>query len=104
MEGNVIVLGCGLVGATMAVDLAGDSSYHVTVADISDRTDRRSGTSSMARTTGFPCTIVARMLAGGELNEAGVFPLELLARRGGLFDHMTSELSDRGVTLTQSAD
>ena len=31
---NIIVLGCGLVGAPMALDLAKESSFNVTVADI----------------------------------------------------------------------
>ena len=31
---NIIVLGAGLVGAPMAVDLAGDASFNVTVADV----------------------------------------------------------------------
>jgi saccharopine dehydrogenase-like NADP-dependent oxidoreductase len=32
---NVIVLGCGLVGGPMAIDLAKDSKFNVTVADVS---------------------------------------------------------------------
>ncbi len=32
---NIVVLGAGLVGAPMAIDLAGDTDAHVTVADIS---------------------------------------------------------------------
>ena len=31
---NVLVLGCGLVGRPMAIDLANDKSFNVTVADI----------------------------------------------------------------------
>ena len=72
--------------------------------ELYDETDRTSGTSSMARTTGFPCTIIARMVAGRQLAEPGVFPLELLARREGLFDHMIKELSARGVKLTEKID
>lgn len=72
--------------------------------ELYDETDRTSGTSSMARTTGFPCTIIARMVAGCQLAEPGVFPLELLARREGLFDHMIKELSARGVKLTEKID
>jgi saccharopine dehydrogenase-like NADP-dependent oxidoreductase len=34
---NVIVLGCGLVGRPMAIDLANDKSFNVTVADISKK-------------------------------------------------------------------
>jgi lysine 6-dehydrogenase len=38
---KVIVLGAGLVGAPMAIDLAGDDRFEVTVADISDRALRK---------------------------------------------------------------
>lgn len=72
--------------------------------ELYDETDRTSGTSSMARTTGFPCTIMARMIAGRQLSEPGVFPLELLVHREGLFDHMIKELSARGVKLTEKID
>jgi lysine 6-dehydrogenase len=34
---NVLVLGCGLVGRPMAIDLANDKSFKVTVADISKK-------------------------------------------------------------------
>lgn len=72
--------------------------------ELYDETDRTNGTSSMARTTGFPCTIIARMVAGRQLAQPGVFPLELLARREGLFDHIIKELSARGVKLTEKID
>lgn len=72
--------------------------------ELYDETDRTSGTSSMARTTGFPCIIIARMLGGRQLADPGVFPLELLAPREGLFDHVIKELSARGVKLTEKID
>lgn len=72
--------------------------------DLFDEYDRSSNTSSMARTTAFPCTILARMLARGELGEAGVYPLELLASREGLYDMVTRELAVRGVHLTMRVE
>jgi saccharopine dehydrogenase-like NADP-dependent oxidoreductase len=74
------------------------------VYNLYDQYDRQSRTSSMARTTGFPCTIMARMLARGELSEPGVFPLELLATKQGLYEHMTGQLSTRGVNLSETVD
>ena len=44
--------------------------------DLLDRTDRATGDTSMARTTGFPAAIVARMVAKGELRSPGVHPPE----------------------------
>ena len=67
--------------------------------DLYDEYDRTSGTSSMARTTGFPCVIVARMLALGRFVERGVFAPETLAQRDGLFEFMVSELDRRGVKV-----
>lgn len=68
--------------------------------DLYDQYDRSSATTSMARTTAFPCTIVARMLAEGRLNEPGVLPPESIAHRAGVFDHIVQQLDSRGVRLT----
>jgi saccharopine dehydrogenase-like NADP-dependent oxidoreductase len=67
--------------------------------DLYDEYDRTSGTSSMARTTGFPCVIVARMLAHRRFAEPGVFPPEMLAQRNGVFEFMVDELARRGVVV-----
>lgn len=67
--------------------------------DLYDEYDRKSGTSSMARTTGFPCVIVARMLALGRFAERGVFAPEALAQRNGLFESIVGELDRRGVKV-----
>jgi saccharopine dehydrogenase-like NADP-dependent oxidoreductase len=64
-----------------------------------DESDRATGTSSMARTTAFPCTIVARMLARGEWSEAGVFPPELLGARSEVFTSIVEALRRRGVAV-----
>lgn len=68
--------------------------------DLYDETDTETGTSSMSRTTAFPATIVARMIASCELSEPGVHPPERIARHKGLFDHVVSELAGRGVKLS----
>lgn len=72
--------------------------------ELFDEYDRDSGLPSMARTTGFPCTILARMVARGELAGPGVFPLEMLADRDNLFDRMVKELAARGVNLTMRVE
>lgn len=68
--------------------------------ELYDTYDRDTRTTSMARTTGFPCTIIARMLAHGRIDSPGVFPPEMLAERSGLFDHVIHGLAARGVELT----
>ena len=70
--------------------------------DLYDEADPATGYHSMARTTGFPCAIVARMLARGELARPGVQPPELLAGDDPFFERMMEELRARGVTVTKS--
>lgn len=65
--------------------------------DLFDRYDPASGFRSMSRVTAFPATIVAGMLARGELRRPGVHPPELLAREPGLLDRILEELAERGV-------
>jgi lysine 6-dehydrogenase len=68
--------------------------------DLYDEADATTGFHSMARTTGFPCAIVARMLARGELARPGVQPPERLADDGRFYERMMAELKARGVTVT----
>lgn len=68
--------------------------------DLYDEADPVTGFHSMARTTGFPCAIVARMLARGELARPGVQPPERLADDDRFYERMMEELRARGVVLT----
>lgn len=67
--------------------------------DLMDVTDAVTGQSSMARTTGFPAAIMARMLLRGEFAEPGVFAPEQVATHEGVMKRMLSELARRGVTI-----
>jgi len=63
--------------------------------DLVDFMDPESGDTAMARTTGFPATIAARMMAGGMIAETGVrFPEEIFG--GALGDWLLAELETRG--------
>lgn len=68
--------------------------------ELYDEYDAATDEHSMARTTGFPCAIVARMLASGEYNNPGVHPPEILGRQSGMLDRIITELEQRGVTLS----
>ena len=70
--------------------------------ELTDRTDAKTGTTSMARTTGFPCAIVARMLAHGEYADPGVRALEHLGRNETASAALLSALRARGVELRES--
>ena len=72
--------------------------------DLFDRTDVKTGATSMARTTGFPCVIAARLLSAGTFREPGVFPLELLGTRSGLFAAFVEGLAARGVAFSETVE
>ena len=65
--------------------------------DMLDYYDRMTKTTSMARTTAFPCAIVARMIMSGKYRQEGVNPPENLGRVDGLLDKILGELGERGV-------
>lgn len=73
------------------------------VWDLLDRTDPETGNSSMSRTTGFPCAIVARMLASGRWDRPGVVPPELLGADAGLTREILEGLARRGVEVRRTA-
>jgi saccharopine dehydrogenase-like NADP-dependent oxidoreductase len=67
--------------------------------ELIDRYDTASGTTSMGRTTAFPCAITARLIADGRIAEPGVVPPEAIGRRPELLDHILSELRARNVNV-----
>lgn len=69
-----------------------------------DRTDAKTGATSMARTTGFPCVIAAQLLSAGTFREPGVFPLELLGARPGIFAAFVDGLAARGVAFSETQE
>jgi lysine 6-dehydrogenase len=67
------------------------------VWDLLDRYDPGTNTRSMSRTTGFPCTIMARLLVQKRFDRPGVHPPEVVGREPGLLEHFLDELRRRGV-------
>ncbi len=80
---------------------AGGRQRHYTW-DLYDRNDPFTGMSSMARTTGFPAAIMARMLARGEVQGAGIIPPEHIARDTRLFNGIMAGLKARNVTIRET--
>ncbi|HYN42355.1 MAG TPA: saccharopine dehydrogenase C-terminal domain-containing protein, partial [Thermoanaerobaculia bacterium] len=72
--------------------------------ELLDRTNPKTGDSSMARTTGFPCTTAARLLLEGAFTTPGVFPPELLAPDDVLYARFLSELAERGVAVEETEE
>jgi saccharopine dehydrogenase-like NADP-dependent oxidoreductase len=72
--------------------------------DLHDTYDRRTRTRSMSRCTGFPATIMARMLADGTFVKPGVHPPEVPGRQPGVLERMLAELGQRGVLYRSRVD
>jgi len=70
------------------------------VWDLFDLFDTTTGCTSMARTTAFPCTIVARLIHAGKFRTPGVFAPETLGQHAEIVDHLIAELKARRVTYT----
>jgi saccharopine dehydrogenase-like NADP-dependent oxidoreductase len=54
----------------------------------------------MARTTGFTCTAVTRLVAAGDYREPGVHAPEHVGRVPGCYDRVLADLRARGVRVT----
>lgn len=65
-----------------------------------DSTDATTGTSSMARTTGYTCTALARLVLAGVFKQAGICPPEYVGAAPGCFARVVADLTERGVRLT----
>jgi lysine 6-dehydrogenase len=64
--------------------------------DLVDRRDAQ-GTSAMARTTGFTCAAVARLVASRAFDLPGVWAPEHVGMAPGCHDRVLAELAERGI-------
>lgn len=69
-----------------------------------DRDDAASGLSSMARTTGFTATAVARLVLNGSYRRGGISPPETVGATPGCLDQTLALLSERGVRYDHTTD
>jgi lysine 6-dehydrogenase len=69
--------------------------------DLVDRYDPETGFRSMSRTTGFPATIVAGLLAKSAFSTPGVHPPEVLGKSPGFVDTVLTELEKRGIFFVE---
>ena len=69
-----------------------------------DTYDRATGTSSMARTTAFPCAAVARLIAAGTLARPGVIAPERIGQEPGLLPRVLEALERRGVRVQERVE
>jgi len=69
-----------------------------------DRYDVETGTSSMARTTGYTCTAMVRLVARNLYTRPGISPPELVGRNQACFDFVLDELAARNVKLRHEVE
>jgi lysine 6-dehydrogenase len=67
--------------------------------DMIDRLDPKTGLRSMSRTTAFPATLVARLVAQGRITEPGIVPPEILGQRPDVLDEVLAGLRVRGIDV-----
>jgi saccharopine dehydrogenase-like NADP-dependent oxidoreductase len=67
-----------------------------------DRYDTETGITSMARTTGYTCAIVARQVARGLYTEKGISPPEYLGRVTACYEDLMAEHARRGIHVTET--
>lgn len=88
----------------MQVTVSGqaDGAARQHVYRLFDRTDVRTGTSSMARTTGYTCTAVARLVLDGVFARPGICPPEYVGADEVCFRRVLADLAEHGVAVEHS--
>lgn len=72
--------------------------------ELLDRYDGDTQTTSMARTTGYTCTIVARQVLKGLFERKGICPPEYVGESSACFDDLLAGLGQRNITLEKTVE
>jgi lysine 6-dehydrogenase len=72
------------------------------VFDLYDEYDPETGATSMARTTGYTCTIAARQVLNGLFAQKGICPPEFIGRTEGCYENVISEYVKRNIHLNET--
>ena len=67
------------------------------VMELLDYYDPATMTTSMARTTGYTCTAVVRLVAEGRFTRKGICPPEYIGQQAGAWDFIRARLAERKV-------
>jgi lysine 6-dehydrogenase len=70
--------------------------------DMLDYFDEVSNMTSMARTTGFPCAAVGKLMMQGKISRKGICPPEYIGQDHEVFHVIVKELEKRGVKLKET--
>lgn len=72
--------------------------------DLFDRFDRKSGIHSMARTTGYTATAVARAVAQGLIKKTGIIAPEFFGLEPEVFNFIRRELLNREIVINEKKE
>lgn len=74
-----------------------DGKSKAIVLNLHDVYDKRTNTSSMARTTGYTATGAANLFLEGKFTDKGILPPEKIGQADGCCEYLLKYLEDRGV-------
>ncbi|MFB0514396.1 MAG: saccharopine dehydrogenase family protein, partial [Candidatus Bathyarchaeia archaeon] len=88
----------------MKVQVSGitEKSKKCYVYHLLDRYDQKHEITAMARTTAYPASILAQLIAQKTIEEKGVIPLEKLGPQEKIFNKILAELDKRQVKIVKS--
>jgi saccharopine dehydrogenase-like NADP-dependent oxidoreductase len=72
------------------------------VFDLLDTYDRKTNTSSMARTTGYTCSTVVRLLRDGKFDREGICPLEFIGQDHECYRYIIEGLRKKGINFKET--
>jgi lysine 6-dehydrogenase len=72
------------------------------VFDLLDTYDRKTRTTSMARTTGYTCTTVARLFVEGKLRRTGICSLEFVGQDDQSYRYVIDGLKKKGIVFKET--
>ena len=67
-----------------------------------DTYDPATDTTSMARTTGYTCSIVTRQVLSGLFTQKGICPPEYVGRTPGCWEHLLAGYAERNIRLVET--
>jgi saccharopine dehydrogenase-like NADP-dependent oxidoreductase len=70
--------------------------------DLYDKFDKESNTTSMARTTGYTCAIIARLVGNGIYKQKGMSPPEFVGKNHDCYKFVLTELGKRNIHFEES--
>ncbi len=72
--------------------------------DLLDRLDAKTQTTSMARTTGYTCSVMARLVLDGTYHRNGVIPLEYVGQDQNSFQKLVKGLAERNIIYHETIE